>query len=778
MRNFIKAKKINFKSTFIKLLSSYITLTSVISCVSTIALYNGYKKQVIDNSVSSSKKILEQASNYTNYTLNWNKSFLYQLYLNQDIINLMYSAKNKDSLTSNNTRIVQLSSSNPSIYSIYIYNNNTENIYTSISGNVRIDKFYDHKVLNLLKDSSETFSSKLIPREIDFTTEYNSKYSKNVLTLFLCNNKNSRNSLPDGAIIINLDANEVEKYFSTISENGCDLFAIDYNGNIILHSNSNMFLKNIYKEDYIKSILQNKNSQGSFLYNVDGKPCVITYSSLNRMGLKFIAITPYNTLFESLNRMIHLIVVIFIFIFTIGIVISYIMSKKIYSPLDKIVKHVESKTSINENIKGLQKSNEFDFLSLAIDTILNEKPTLDRLSNEDTNFVKNQLLKNILLDTIVNYKDIKRKFDELKINILEIGNIVIVFKIDNFKNFYSSFSIKDIELIKFGINNICHDIASKYYKNECFSINNNSMVLILSVIEEPNVEQLNIIINFIAEIQKYIFLYFQLSITIGIGSYAYNLSEISSSYNTALDCINYKFKYGAGSILYSTKVESETDYHYDENLENSLFNAVKLGNLKKIEDELDKLLNDISKYSYSNMLLSISQLALHSKKLMDTLYFITDDIETVSLRTFLDNLHRLETLDQVKNWFMNLYSNYVSHINEKKLNRTNDIINSAINYIEENFKNPALSPELIADYVNISPNYLRTLFKNFANKSLSNYISEFRFNKAKILLKTTDLTVSEVSTAVGFINTNYFYTAFKKHHGISPNQYRNNHKQP
>ncbi|MBI6873799.1 helix-turn-helix transcriptional regulator [Clostridium aciditolerans] len=137
---------------------------------------------------------------------------------------------------------------------------------------------------------------------------------------------------------------------------------------------------------------------------------------------------------------------------------------------------------------------------------------------------------------------------------------------------------------------------------------------------------------------------------------------------------------------------------------------------------------------------------------------------------------KLETLNEVKAWFMNLYSNCVAQFNEKKLNRVNTIVKAVTNYIDENYPNPSISPESIADHVNISSNYLRTIFKNTVNKSLSIYISEVRFNKAKFLLETTDLTVSEISTAVGFSNTNYFYTAFKKNYGISPNHYRNTYK--
>lgn len=774
MRKFALNKKFNFKSTFVRLIVSYIMLASIILFVTTLAIYSGYKRQIIENSISSSKKILGQASYYTNYTLNWSKLFSYQLYLNQDVYNLMYSTKGEITAELSKPKIMQLTSSIPSIYSIYIYNNNTEKIYTSVSGEQNLDNFYDKEIVDILKNSSETFSSKLISRRITPSSSYN----KNVLSVFLSNSKNPRNNMPDGSIIINLDADEIENYFKTISENGSDLFAIDTNGNIVLHSNSEMFLKDISANDYVKRILQSKNKDGDFLCDIDGKHYVVTYSSLERMDLRFITVTPYNSFLGSLNKMIHSIITIFITILILGAIFSYLLSVRIYSPIDKIVKHVKSKAPINDGIDIFNKSNEFDFLSLTIDNLLNEKLSLKKLSFEDTDFIKKQLLKSILLNSVLNFKDIKTKFEELNINISENGNIVVVFKIDMPKASYSKLSSKDRQLIRFGIRNICTEIAFKHFKNECFTMSSDSIALIINILEDHSTEYINLIINTISEIQHYVSLYLDISLSAGIGSYSKNLSQLSSSYQMAADCVNYRLKYGAGCILYYDKISAEidTDYYYDEDLENSLFTAVKLGNIKNIEYELDKMLNKISTYSYSNIILSISQLALHSKKLVDTLYKVNNETVEISLKDFLDNLDKLETLEEVKIWFMELYLNCVSQFNKKKLDRVKNTVKTVLNYIETNYNDPSLSPESIADYVNISSNYLRTIFKNTVDKSLSNHISEVRFNKAKELLETTDLTASEISTDVGFSNTNYFYTAFKKNYGISPNQYRNMHK--
>ena len=72
-----------------------------------------------------------------------------------------------------------------------------------------------------------------------------------------------------------------------------------------------------------------------------------------------------------------------------------------------------------------------------------------------------------------------------------------------------------------------------------------------------------------------------------------------------------------------------------------------------------------------------------------------------------------------------------------------------------------------------NPNYLSTKFREVSGKSLSSYIRERRMDEAVRLLTETSLSVEAVSNAVGYLEKGHFYAAFKRHTGMTPNQYRN-----
>ncbi len=80
----------------------------------------------------------------------------------------------------------------------------------------------------------------------------------------------------------------------------------------------------------------------------------------------------------------------------------------------------------------------------------------------------------------------------------------------------------------------------------------------------------------------------------------------------------------------------------------------------------------------------------------------------------------------------------------------------------------------IADIAERNTCYISTQFKKEVGKSFSDYLSEVRIKKAKILLSDSNLTLSEITFEVGFSCQSYFSDKFKKYVGMTPSEYRMN----
>lgn len=94
--------------------------------------------------------------------------------------------------------------------------------------------------------------------------------------------------------------------------------------------------------------------------------------------------------------------------------------------------------------------------------------------------------------------------------------------------------------------------------------------------------------------------------------------------------------------------------------------------------------------------------------------------------------------------------------------------------LEKNIDNSSFSVEELASCLNISRVQLYRKVKAVLGIGISDYINNYRLEKAKELMKTTSLNISEIAYSCGFASPNYFSTTFKNKYSISPKDFRNN----
>ena len=102
-------------------------------------------------------------------------------------------------------------------------------------------------------------------------------------------------------------------------------------------------------------------------------------------------------------------------------------------------------------------------------------------------------------------------------------------------------------------------------------------------------------------------------------------------------------------------------------------------------------------------------------------------------------------------------------------------IKEAINYIEQNFQNN-VSIEDVAAVCGINRSYLGKIFKKSTGQSPQEFLMNYRMVKAAELLKLTSLSIADIGSAVGYENQLHFSRAFKNIYGVSPREWRNQHK--
>ena len=92
--------------------------------------------------------------------------------------------------------------------------------------------------------------------------------------------------------------------------------------------------------------------------------------------------------------------------------------------------------------------------------------------------------------------------------------------------------------------------------------------------------------------------------------------------------------------------------------------------------------------------------------------------------------------------------------------------------ILDNLSSTEMNVAFLAEGMGMSRTPLYTKLKALTNLSINDYVNRIKIEKGAELLLQTDLTISEISTMVGFEYHRYFSTLFKQLKGMTPSQYR------
>lgn len=99
-------------------------------------------------------------------------------------------------------------------------------------------------------------------------------------------------------------------------------------------------------------------------------------------------------------------------------------------------------------------------------------------------------------------------------------------------------------------------------------------------------------------------------------------------------------------------------------------------------------------------------------------------------------------------------------------------IETAIKYIQLKYYEP-VALKVVADFVYMSPSHFSRIFKEQTGMTFVEYLTEYRLEKSKNLLRTTSLTLDVIANQTGFSSSAYFATTFKRKENQTPSEYRN-----
>jgi two-component system response regulator YesN len=372
----------------------------------------------------------------------------------------------------------------------------------------------------------------------------------------------------------------------------------------------------------------------------------------------------------------------------------------------------------------------------------------------------------LLVNHQTNDAELTRLSEFLDINELKAPFAVMTIQIDQFTDKYGEVPVKELELVRFSLQNIVEETITLGRVAVVFREGFNRYICILHVVNQDT--PIMIADQCCANIAKHT----KFTISIGIGQCVENVQELPKSYQQSLSALSYHFYTGGnGAFSYNTDAAAQpVDWIYTEDSENEFLFAFRSGNRDACVEWANTIFNEMGKVSVLPEPGVVERLL--QGLVLRMLRVLMEKFPRPSLAEFESKNIRTSGADiqEYRTWFIELCEIGCRMIHQERASESQKIIHRSAEYIKANL-DVDLTLEHCAKQVNLSWGYYSNLFKKVTGSTFQQFVTQAKMERAKSML-IEDFQVQEIAQQLGYEHRRYFSEVFKKQTGLTPTEFK------
>jgi AraC-like DNA-binding protein len=641
----------------------------------------------------------------------------------------------------------------PFIQSLYVYNPAARTVFVGspqfyLHPAYDLEAFYDAQALRILDNPREYREQTPIVRSIVMPA-YSHFQGLDAMSVSVYSFVFRRIPWSRQAVVINVNRTWMEQTIAAIDQATVNRSIVvnAKDGRIVADSiparPGGAELHTIAEEGYFRTIAGSGSPKGSLIVDAGEAKKLIVYLRYDPLDWLFLRIIPFPSFMKDTNRLVQNLLIISAVILALGLALSWLISRSLYRPfygsLTRLIKledeHTRTRLAAKGNfLRGILLGQQYGELSAA-------SPLLDGL----------QL--NVDLDQPMQ---------------------LLLFTIDGFPDAAVSADYERRSVLTKGIGRLVAREIAAAFPCETVDMQENTIAAVLSLKKSPASDapsaQLESILRRIREDAADTH---AVTLSITIGPVVRNHRELAPAYGRCLEESMRRVYLGHGStVVADASPRNEERFQYPFQTEKHLVEALFSGSLDEARAQLRKMIEAGTQYAYPVFLTAMIQLVYSIKAALNDAAKYSRVVFETNVHDFVDTLKKLDTLNAIEDHFAGLFRTILLHLDLRKEQKHATLVEKVEKFITGDFANPNLSLEMIADMVHLSPGHLSQIFRHHTGQPMPDYIRNVRLNNAIELMRSSRDTLDRIARQSGFLNTSYFYRAFKRQFGVTPAEFR------
>nr|WP_246061823.1 AraC family transcriptional regulator [Paenibacillus oralis] len=390
--------------------------------------------------------------------------------------------------------------------------------------------------------------------------------------------------------------------------------------------------------------------------------------------------------------------------------------------------------------------------------LLNNHAHLAHLVRETISEASSKFLYDIHIGHLACKRDIQEKWTRYFAEWTDEPVSAVILSIDRYESFVREFSASDRSLLKFALANITAELFEPEWRIVCADFGNDKTAILLQLRHGQGAPENKLMeaIGVAGQLLK-------LSVSAGLSMPQADCTRLKQSLLEAENALTYRLYQGYGKVISFREVaghEVEEPIPVDGLLEELIIAALQ-GDEKSSEEHLHRMIEDIRGwYGYPSAALAYLQAAAERVGQLGTGDEGALEARFVTLK--LEDI-RSELLNRVRS---------VSRSFRKRIESKDFILcHRMIDYMKQHLGETIGIPE-IAESIKASSSLASQIFKQETGKTIYNYLTRIRMDRAAELLLKSDYKIAEIARMVGYQHENSFIRSFRKVKDVTPGKYR------
>lgn len=556
----------------------------------------------------------------------------------------------------------------------------------------------------------------------------------------------------NGMVVMNIDLVGLNKtLFADAQEEQFRIYIINDEGIVVGNSNLEYLGEDWSGKEWVQQVLANEEQ---FEMRENGKLWEYIAFPTEERGFHIVAQSDYVTQIVNINYIFYIIFAVIIGAAVVIVMLMLLVSRKIFDPFTQIMIRLKQ-SQIAQKLEP--EADDVLFLEHFYHGVSSHIEVLNEKKEKDF-IVKNLLLGNQKTET-------QLLLQNKKIISADSPYYMILVLVEN-RDLSRNFSMQEYDMLRNMVSNIYTSVLAEYGKCTYFEVGLRRMLFVVSTANEKLVN--SVMLEATKEAEETVCklsnvkLFSLLTPRMTDGG-----EQCVSWFGRMNDSLKTRHLLGCQETIILEN-EEETD---TESLLMQMIDSLKRREKKEYMQALEAILEKCEKMPYRKFISRLEDIAEAIQKTGK----ISKNVEN-RRKSEIDLKERIAALtgrEEIMLWLESLYDEAAIEISKVSNHSTANMIEEAVDYIRNNYDDCNLNVNMLADKLNISAAYFGKQFTEFTGCKTLEYILKVRMEKAKnLLLSEPDKDIAQIAEAVGYNNSTYFTTAFKKYYGVTPSRFR------